>query len=269
MYQRNSQGWLKHLDFIVLDILVLQAAFFLAYDLRHGFFKIPYEVLLYRTMAAVLVFLDLMAAVLFSTMRDVMKRGPLKELEQTIKQAAIVLAGEIIYLFAVQDGGAYSRIVSFLTAALHFRISSLHRCKIQIFCRSTRVHGGGCSAAKADVHGRSAQNYELGSRGNMIFYNVFSADIAPAACQHNRFVVAAHLSAVKAVNFLFIGSEVSAQIRTAKLVIEAGSSQRSVYHNLQGRSQSVRLAEIILPRLKSAWDLKIGYAETADAGLWS
>ena len=70
-------------------------------------------------MAAVLVFLDLMAAVLFSTMLDVMKRGPLKELEQTIKQAAIVLAGEIIYLFAVQDGGAYSRIVSFLTAALH------------------------------------------------------------------------------------------------------------------------------------------------------
>ena len=119
MYQRNSQGWLKHLDFIVLDIFVLQAAFFLAYDLRHGFFWIPYEVLLYRTMAVVLVFLDLMAAVLFSTMRDVMKRGPLKELKQTIKQASIVLAGEIIYLFAVQDGGAYSRIVSFLTAALH------------------------------------------------------------------------------------------------------------------------------------------------------
>ena len=82
MYQRNSQGWLKHLDFIVLDIFVLQAAFFLAYDLRHGFFWIPYEVLLYRTMAVVLVFLDLMAAVLFSTMRDVMKRGPLKELKQ-------------------------------------------------------------------------------------------------------------------------------------------------------------------------------------------
>ena len=119
MYQRNSQGWLKHLDFIVLDILVLQAAFFLAYDLRHGFLQFPYEVLLYRTMAIVLVFLDLMAPVLFSTMRDVMRRGLLRELEQTIKQASIVLAGEIIYLFAVQDGGAYSRIVSFLTAALH------------------------------------------------------------------------------------------------------------------------------------------------------
>ena len=119
MYQRNSQGWLKHLDFILWDILVLQLAFFLAYDLRHGFFKLPYEVLLYRTMASVLVVLDLMAAVLFNTMRDVMKRSPLKEIEQTVKQAMIVLAGEIIYLFAVQDGGAYSRIVSFLTAVLH------------------------------------------------------------------------------------------------------------------------------------------------------
>ena len=127
MYQRNSQGWLKHLDFILLDILVLQLAFSLAYDLRHGFFRIPYEVLLYRTMAAVLVVLDLMAAVLFSTMRDVMKRGPLKELEQTIKQVAIVLAGEIMYLFAVQDGGAYSRIVSFLTAALHLVLGYIIR----------------------------------------------------------------------------------------------------------------------------------------------
>ena len=119
MYQRNSQGWLKHLDFILLDILVLQLAFFLAYDFRHGFFLIPYSKLLYRTMAVVLVFLDLMTAVIFSTMRDVMKRTPLKELEQTIKQSAIVLAGEVIYLFAVQDGGAYSRIVSVVTAALH------------------------------------------------------------------------------------------------------------------------------------------------------
>lgn len=127
MYQRNSQGWLKHLDFILLDILVLQLAFFLAYDLRHGFFRIPYEVLLYRTMAAVLVVLDLMAAVLFSTMRDVMRRGPLKELEQTIKQVAIVLVGEIMYLFAVQDGGAYSRIVSFLTAALHLVLGYIIR----------------------------------------------------------------------------------------------------------------------------------------------
>jgi len=127
MYQRNSQGWLKHLDFILWDILVLQLAFFLAYDLRHGFFKLPYEVLLYRTMASVLVVLDLMAAVLFSTMRDVMKREPLKELEQTIKQAIIVLAGEIIYLFAVQDGGAYSRIVSFLTAVLHIVLGYLVR----------------------------------------------------------------------------------------------------------------------------------------------
>ena len=127
MYQRNSQGWMKHLDFILWDIVVLQIAFFLAYDLRHGFFRIPYEVLLYRTMAVVLVFLDLMAAVLFSTMRDVMKRGVLKELEQTIKQAAVVLAGEIIYLFAVQDGGLYSRVVSFLTAALHVALGFTFR----------------------------------------------------------------------------------------------------------------------------------------------
>lgn len=31
MYQRESKGWFKHYDFILLDLICLQMAFFLAY----------------------------------------------------------------------------------------------------------------------------------------------------------------------------------------------------------------------------------------------
>lgn len=34
MYRRGPKGWLKHLDFILLDLLSLQAAFGLAYIIR-------------------------------------------------------------------------------------------------------------------------------------------------------------------------------------------------------------------------------------------
>ena len=37
MYKRTDHGWLKHLDFILLDLLCAQLALILAYGLRHGF----------------------------------------------------------------------------------------------------------------------------------------------------------------------------------------------------------------------------------------
>ena len=42
MYKRRSQGWLKHADFILLDLLSLHIAFILAYFVRNGFGEWPY-----------------------------------------------------------------------------------------------------------------------------------------------------------------------------------------------------------------------------------
>ena len=36
MYRKDSEGWLKHADFMVLDMICLQLAFILAYALRAG-----------------------------------------------------------------------------------------------------------------------------------------------------------------------------------------------------------------------------------------
>ena len=34
MYKKESTGWFKHYDFILLDMICLQAAFLLAYIIR-------------------------------------------------------------------------------------------------------------------------------------------------------------------------------------------------------------------------------------------
>lgn len=36
MYKKSPQGWLKHWDFILLDIFCLQLAFVVAYLVRQG-----------------------------------------------------------------------------------------------------------------------------------------------------------------------------------------------------------------------------------------
>lgn len=41
MYRKDSTGWIKHVDFIILDLICLQVAFVLAYALS-GYGANPY-----------------------------------------------------------------------------------------------------------------------------------------------------------------------------------------------------------------------------------
>ena len=49
MYKKHSKGWLKHSDFVLLDLICMQAAFIIAYLLRHKSGN-PYETQLYLNM---------------------------------------------------------------------------------------------------------------------------------------------------------------------------------------------------------------------------
>lgn len=121
MYKRNNQGWLKHLDFILWDAFALQVAFVLAYAIREeGVF--PYVSEIYRTLAVMLVVVDILLAAAFNTMHNVMKRGYYLELVQTLKQVLLVLVVISLYMFSMQSGIAYSRVIIYLTAVFHLVI---------------------------------------------------------------------------------------------------------------------------------------------------
>ena len=117
MYKRNSHGWRKHIDFILWDVVVLQLAFVLAYAYRHG--GLPYTSEIYRTLAVMLVVVDILVAAIFNTMHNVMKRGYYQEAVQTLKQVLLVLVVISLYMFSLQIGDEYSRITIFLTAVFH------------------------------------------------------------------------------------------------------------------------------------------------------
>ena len=127
MYKKNAQGWLKHIDFIVWDILVLQISFVLGYMIRHGWGKWPYLRADYRSLAIVLIVVDILVAVLFSTMHNVMKRGWLKEFTASVKHVALTLGIMTIYLFSTQAGDTYSRITLYLTAGFHLVLGYIIR----------------------------------------------------------------------------------------------------------------------------------------------
>ena len=119
MYKRNAQGWFKHLDFILWDVLCLQIAYILGYMIRHGWGLWPYTIRDYNSLAIVLAVVDILVCVLFNSMHNVMKRGLLRELRETVKHVVLVLLFMSLYLFSTQVGDVYSRITIYLTSVFH------------------------------------------------------------------------------------------------------------------------------------------------------
>ena len=90
MYRRGPKGWLKHLDFILLDLLSLQAAFGLAYIIRFVE-KDPYaDPRLYQAMAIVLLLDDIVALFFFNTLNNELKLGCLQELLTSLHEEMLL-----------------------------------------------------------------------------------------------------------------------------------------------------------------------------------
>ena len=126
MYKRNSQSWTKHIDFILLDALTLQLVFIAAFSIRHRH-QFVYETDEYRIFGIMMTIVDVLAAAMFNTMHNVLKRGFYKEIIYTIEQSFLVFASMILFLFSLKISDTYSRIVIYLTFGGHILFGYLLR----------------------------------------------------------------------------------------------------------------------------------------------
>ena len=118
MYRKRAGGWLKHLDFIVLDLICLQTAFMLAYAVRMGPSS-PYRDEAYRSIGLVLLLADLVAMLLPEAFSGVLRRGRYEEFVSMLRHTLLVEAMAVMYLFTAQKTVYYSRFVIYLTGVLY------------------------------------------------------------------------------------------------------------------------------------------------------
>ncbi|HAQ7747612.1 sugar transferase [Enterococcus faecium] len=118
MYRKNSSGWIKHIDFIILDLICIQFAFYISYVFRQGLCD-PYGFSLYRNMAIFIELADFLVIFIFESYKGVLKRGYYKEFVSSVKQAVMLLLFSSLYLVAVQDGNDYSRIALFTMVIIY------------------------------------------------------------------------------------------------------------------------------------------------------
>lgn len=126
MYRKNANGWLKHIDFMIFDMICLQLAFMIAYFIRNGDIHL-YNDFLYRNMAIIIELADLMILLIFGTLKGVLKRGHYQEFVKTLKHAFIVCFLAVLYLFTVQKGVFFSRFILFLTIGIYFILTYIVR----------------------------------------------------------------------------------------------------------------------------------------------
>ena len=126
MYRKDNDGWLKHIDFIMLDLICLQLAYVLAFAIS-GYGFNPYASILYRNTAIFIEFADILVLLMSNTLKGVLKRGHYVEFMITLKHCLIVGGVSILYLFLLQEGQNYSRLALILLIVIYTGLTYLVR----------------------------------------------------------------------------------------------------------------------------------------------
>ena len=141
MYKKENNSWLKHIDFVILDILCLQLAFILAYEIRVAK-GIPYLNPLYENMAFVLVIFQLLVSFFGESFSGVLRRGFLIEMKCMIEHEICVMLLAVLYLFMSQQGVMYSRGAFTIMCTLYFFIAYAARIGWKKVIRSRKFAEG-------------------------------------------------------------------------------------------------------------------------------
>ncbi len=109
MYKKINSGWLKHWDFELLDIICLEAAFLIAYFIRHR--DVLYLPHMYLRLCILLVAFDIVVVFLTNNYKGILERNKTQELWAVIQHVTIVELMLILYEFIIQESLEFSRSV--------------------------------------------------------------------------------------------------------------------------------------------------------------
>jgi exopolysaccharide biosynthesis polyprenyl glycosylphosphotransferase len=142
LYKKKSQSWLKHADFVILDILIVVGAFFLAFRIRHGLTgRHLFE--MYKTGAFVIALSNLLGALIFENHKNILRRGYGQEFIAVVKMILIDMVGMLFYFFFWKIGNRFSRSIMVyfsIIAIIAMYVERVVWKKIVIYILNTRPY---------------------------------------------------------------------------------------------------------------------------------
>lgn len=136
MYRKKKSGILKHIDFLILDIIVLEISFIISYVYRNGWgFENREFKKMYTQIVFLLILVSFIVAVSMESYKNVIKRGYYVEFLKTVKHIAAVSSILLVYLYLTKNAEFYSRTVYILTCSLGLVSSYIVRVIWKFFLR--------------------------------------------------------------------------------------------------------------------------------------
>ena len=126
MYKKLRNGWVKHLDFMILDTLCAEVSYFLAFLI---YMEVNFDHPIYRYTTILLLVSEIVNGMLSSGFKSILKRGYLKELGATAFHSFRVwtFVFFLIFILKLDTGSLFSRMVFLLSIGLHIGFSYLVR----------------------------------------------------------------------------------------------------------------------------------------------
>lgn len=118
MYRKVPSGWMKHFDFMLIDLISFCLAYVWAYHIRHVSSSFVASEL-YRAILVIVLFLSVLISVLADTNKNVLRRGYYQEFLSVVQHGAYVIICAITYLFLAINSGEYSRTVMILMGVIY------------------------------------------------------------------------------------------------------------------------------------------------------
>ena len=107
MYEKRTGGWQKHIGFLLIDLLCVQAAFAAAYFIQFGF-RNPYAREECRLLAVICAAADLLVTISANSFQNVLRRGNCREFLAAVKDAVLTGSVTVLLLFAAEGSAACS-----------------------------------------------------------------------------------------------------------------------------------------------------------------
>lgn len=124
MQIKSKYSWIKHIDFMIIDLISLAIAFFLAYYLKFGNFSLSYgpKGIWTRYLILVLV-LNVVVTLFTNPYSGILRRQFYWEIIRAFQLTTYNLLLATLFFYVFQIGIAYSREMSFYMYGLYFVIS--------------------------------------------------------------------------------------------------------------------------------------------------
>lgn len=137
MYKKRESSWLKHLDFILIDFILLQVALMLAYWIRFGTIASYSESPVFG-LSFVVALMQVIAIFSLHNYKNILRRSIKREIVSVVQLVATVYIGVVLWLFVLKQTEDFSRIMMVLFPVIATVLSLTARVFLKAILRNRK-----------------------------------------------------------------------------------------------------------------------------------